>query len=297
MQAQVLSEAEMQVYAARSHAANSAHFPLRDRRSVPRAPGYANWGIEDRDWPAQLASLCEQQRIPSRVKALLAVVLDHACNAAVAQERARLAREVHDGITQAFIGINMLLSCPSVEAADAVRRAQQLAQVGLDESRRTIHELVPSALMTGALDQAVRRMAEATVPASMGLRVHGAGDWQGFAPEQACELFRMIQEAVNNAVRHSRASCLEIDLSCTSSEAVALICDNGRGFDVETHREVGFGLASMRQRAASCRTSLEIRSAPGNGTQVYMAMKRKSVREDASACRTISGRDENYSIK
>ena len=226
-----------------------------------------------------LATLCEQGEISSEARDLLASAVEHARAAAIADERERVAREVHDSIAQTFIGINMLLSAAPDAASEVVKKARCLALQGLQESRRAIHALLPAPLMSRPFDDAVRRMASIAVPPHIRLEVESTGDWSALPPQSACELFRMIQEAANNAIKHSRGARLQIDLSCNDREAVALINDDGRGFNVAGCHDAGFGLLSMRQRAACSGGRVDIVSSPDRGTQVYISIPIKRVPE------------------
>jgi signal transduction histidine kinase len=232
---------------------------------------------------ALLATLCEQGEISSQARDVLASAVEHVRAAAIADERERVAREVHDSIAQAFIGINMLLSAVPGAASEVVKKARCLALHGLQESRRAIHALLPAPLMSRPFGEAVRRMASIAVPPQMRLEVESTGDWSALPPESACELFRMVQEAVNNAIKHSRAARLRIDLSCTDREAVALIDDDGRGFNVSGCHDAGFGLVSMRQRAACSGGRVDIVSSPDRGTQVFISIAFKRVQAPSTA--------------
>ncbi|HEY9063518.1 MAG TPA: sensor histidine kinase [Burkholderiaceae bacterium] len=223
-------------------------------------------------WTALLSALFEQRAITAQARDALASMIVNARAAAIAQERERVARELHDGVAQAFIGIKMLLSAGPSAAGEAIKKAQRLAQQGLRESRRAIHALLPAELVSSRLDVAVRRMASAVVPTHMALQVESTGDWSALPQDQARELFRMVQEAVNNAVKHSRASRLAIDLSCNDRDAVALISDDGRGFNASRCDDAGFGLMSMRQRAQRTGGRIDIVSAVGSGTQIFISI-------------------------
>src|SRR5437773_2151939 len=103
-------------------------------------------------WTALLGTLCEQRAITAQAQDVLANVVSHVRASASAQERQRVARELHDGIAQAFIGINMLLATAPGTRDDVVQRARSLAQHGLLESRRAIHALLPAALISRPFD-------------------------------------------------------------------------------------------------------------------------------------------------
>jgi len=195
---------------------------------------------------------------------------------AILQERARFAQEIHDGIVQSFIGISMQLNqMKGVEGCPARERAGQLAESGLAEARRAVKALRPLQLVNKPLIEAVIDMTRSVVGTAASVKVTTSGTWGGLPPDTENHLFRLIQEAVNNVVKHAKATEVSIEFSSSPSEASVLVSDNGVGFDV-TAREPdhGFGLFSMRQRAESIAAKLAIVSAPGQGTQVFVSLDR-----------------------
>jgi len=197
---------------------------------------------------------------------------------AVLQERARLAGEIHDGIAQSFIGISMQLNRARTETSPALDRALELAEHGLAEARRAVQALRPLHLVGKKFPEAVADMAQASVGQGATVSVSCSGIWEGLSADIETHLFRIVQEAVNNVVKHADATELSIELSAADSEISILVSDNGTGFDVQAHREAehGFGLFSMRQRADGIGATLTIVSAPGRGTQVFASLPRPS---------------------
>ncbi len=189
-------------------------------------------------------------------------------------ERRRIARDLHDGVLQdlfytaAALGFIMLgtervsLEEEMQKVIDAVRRAAQglrdaVNDLRLDEKRdRPFPELVESLVLRN------RMMAQGL---EMGLNVE-----EGFpsAPlgETGTELLRILQEALTNAWRHSRAKSVLVTLEMEGSDLVAEVSDDGQGFGPET--APGVGLSSMRERAAVIGGKLEAASEAGQGTRV-----------------------------
>jgi signal transduction histidine kinase len=192
--------------------------------------------------------------------------------AAVSKERARIAREIHDGIAQTFIGINRHLhgafahtECP------AVASAIELAKDGLAEARRTMRGLGPHQLSNMPFLDAVQEVARKVIPQKIQFLLSSTGTWPALAPERESNLFRVVQEAFNNVARHSSATRLNLDVSSTPGELSILIQDNGCGFDVHG-MEAGFGLANMRHRMEAIDGFFQLVSAPGSGTQVHIRL-------------------------
>ena len=192
--------------------------------------------------------------------------------AAVTKERARIAREIHDGIAQTFIAITRHLHGASAPTGSlAVARAIELAKDGLAEARRAVKALGPQQLGDMSFLDAVQDIAQKVIPQRIQFLFSSAGTWPALAADQETNLFRVIQEAFNNVANHSSATQLNLDISSTPGELSILIQDNGCGFDLHG-KEAGFGLACMRQRIATIDGVLQVTSAPGSGTQVFIRL-------------------------
>jgi signal transduction histidine kinase len=205
----------------------------------------------------------------------------------LAEEKSRMAREIHDTLAQGFTGVIMQLHATEDaldvgDARDAARhtaRALDRARMGLSEARRSVYALRPPMLdegdVVGALKVMVTRIFEG-LPVKERLQV--LGEPGALAEPVAVELFRIAQEGLNNAIRHARASRVEVTLDFTAPEGVTLtIVDDGVGFD--QHRPAnphGFGLVSMRERAERLGASLLIRSNPvSGGTRLMVSVGRE----------------------
>jgi signal transduction histidine kinase len=208
--------------------------------------------------------------------------------AAVMKERNRLARELHDSVSQALYGIGLgartartLLDRQSVDEETKARLANpldyvlSLADAGLAEMRALIFELRLDALEKEGLVAALSKHAEA-LHARHKLDVHTEFCEEPELPLETKEaLYRIAQEALNNVVKHAHASQVEIRLAVSPAErreedregAIALeIRDDGVGFDPQDEYPGHLGLQSMRERATRLGGTLEIESAPEHGT-------------------------------
>jgi signal transduction histidine kinase len=194
---------------------------------------------------------------------------------AVLDERQRLSRELHDSVSQALYGIAL-----NASAAEAVReRAPErlaelhrevlaLAEAGLAEMRALIFELRPESLEREGLVAALEKQA-AAVQARHGIAVCAALGEEPELPLASKEvLYRIAQEALQNALKHARPSRIELTLREDAGELVLCVADDGGGFDPSGDYPGHLGLHSMRERATTVGGALEVKSTPGAGTQV-----------------------------
>jgi signal transduction histidine kinase len=186
-------------------------------------------------------------------------------------ERRRLARELHDQTGQELTSV--LLGLKAVEdAPDADTRRQALENVRgqvletLRDVRRLAVELRPKALDDFGLVPAVERLAQGFIDQTgLTLDVEAQLSAVRFPTEVETALYRMVQEALTNVVKHAQARHVSIVLTRGRGAITALIEDDGRGFDVGTARE-GMGLDGMRERLGLIGGRLTIESRPGGGT-------------------------------
>jgi signal transduction histidine kinase len=192
--------------------------------------------------------------------------------AAATGERRRIARDLHDGLAQelAFIvGQTRSLVAKSGEEGPFSHIAAA-AERALDESRtaiaalsRNVDDPLDVALAHAAEDVAARTGAHIRFDLTPGIHV---------APEVREDLARIVREAVSNAARHGEASNVTVALSNTDGIRVS-VTDDGKGFDPAAPRRRGFGLTSMRERAEMRGATVEVRSSPGEGTEVEVVLR------------------------
>ncbi|MGD9894685.1 MAG: GAF domain-containing protein, partial [Dehalococcoidia bacterium] len=200
--------------------------------------------------------------------------------AAVLEERARLARDLHDSVTQSLFSVSMLTSAALTQyarnapaLATTLDRAEHLAQEALTEMRALLYELRPEALTAEGLAAALEKLVDAVrMRTDVPITFTAACD-QRLAPEIETAIFRIVQESLANAVKHARASSIQVTLVQVVGGLTAIVADDGTGFDPTTapgppDRRGGLGLRSMRERATAGGLVLDIQSAPGRGTAV-----------------------------
>jgi signal transduction histidine kinase len=188
--------------------------------------------------------------------------------AAVLEERRRIACDLHDGLAQelAYLSRNLgqVADDPDPEVVTRLHQAVERAQV---ESRRAISALAPSTsqAVDVALEEAAGQVAERF---RIGLHLDLVRGIR-LSPTRAEAVVRIACEAITNAARHSGAESVALRLERAGSEISLLVADTGRGFDTHTRAD-GFGLISMRERARAVGGELRVRSAPGRGSEVRL---------------------------
>lgn len=212
-----------------------------------------------------------------------AVLIEHARlfeqsrELSVLDERNRLARELHDSMTQALFSLRLtietaasLLTAEPGRAGEELERARALIDSIFGELRALVFELRPPALEAEGLAATVRKHLD-VVGRAHGLAVEvSTGGERPLPSEVERELFRIVQEAVTNAVRHAHASSIAVTIDVGTDAATVVIRDDGVGFDPGARliRSRRLGLTSMRERAHALGGRLVIESAPGAGTEV-----------------------------
>jgi PAS domain S-box-containing protein len=194
---------------------------------------------------------------------------------AALEERQRLARELHDSVSQALYGIALeaktgraLLGGDSQEAADSLEYVLSLAGAGLAEMRALIFELRPESLETEGLVAALEKQV-AVLETRHEIGVEAILCDEPAAPLESKEAaYRIAQEAIHNTVRHARAGAILIALDSDETGISLEVSDDGVGFDPEADFPGHLGLSSMRERAVNLGGTLEVDSAPARGTRV-----------------------------
>jgi signal transduction histidine kinase len=202
---------------------------------------------------------------------------EQAQHLAALEERQKLARELHDSVSQALYGIVLgartartLLDRDPPKAAEPMDYILSLAEAGLTEMRALIFELRPESLETEGLVAALRKLVNA-LGARYQLRVQlEAGDEPDVPIEAKESLYRITQEALNNIAKHARAQRVEVKLR-TETDALSLdISDDGTGFDTSQQFPGHLGLHTMRERAEKAGGTFALDSAPNAGTRIQV---------------------------
>jgi signal transduction histidine kinase/streptogramin lyase len=203
--------------------------------------------------------------------------------ALVLQERARLAREIHDTLAQGFVGISSQLEAVATELPDDLspaRRyldlARRMARHSITEARRSVIDLRAAALEGQNLAAALHSGAQIwTAGSGVEVEVDIAEAQQVLPEEFEQHLLRITQEAVTNVVKHAGATRISVKMQLEGGKIRLCISDNGRGFDQQkAFSQLGghFGLIGMRERAERLGGELKLASEPGQGTQILVTV-------------------------
>jgi PAS domain S-box-containing protein len=209
-------------------------------------------------------------------KASELALLESEAREAAQQERERLARDLHDSVSQAIFAAALKAEALDIAgesggaAAPAATEVCRLCKAALADLRTMLLELRGVALENIPLQQLLRQLAESTegrTSAQVELNVH---ETAGAPPGVHVALYRVTQEALNNAVRHARATHIRVDARVSADEAVVEIHDDGRGFRRTESGPGHLGLRMMRERATEIGADLSVASVVGQGTSVVL---------------------------
>ena len=263
----------------------AAHPVLHDFLGIPIVAGDEILG------ELFLANKNDRAGFTEQDEELLAVLAAHAAIAivnarlyersrelSIMEERHRIARELHDSVTQKLFSLRLTAEAAATvvgdgEAATQLTVVRQLASEATDELRAITVGLRPADLAGDGLATALRKQAELLD------RVHGATvAFRGcpvprLGPAREEAVYRVAQEALHNALRHGAPSKVDIELSTSDASVTLVVTDDGRGFDTDGASRAAqrrLGLASMRERAAAVGGTLRVNSRRGKGTTVRL---------------------------
>ncbi|MEJ7715387.1 MAG: sensor histidine kinase [Thermoleophilaceae bacterium] len=191
------------------------------------------------------------------------------------EERRRVARDLHDEVNQALTAILLRLEAlsqdvPPTQRAE-VTELKRLAAQAMDELLNLARQLRPTALddhgLITAIEDQVRGFGERT---GIEARLQTEGDPAALNDEKQTVIYRIAQEALSNAGRHAGATRVDVGLTAMEQGARLRVADDGAGFDPARARAGGLGLEGMAERARLVGGELDLRSAPGRGTEITL---------------------------
>lgn len=220
----------------------------------------------------------------------LTQLAEEAKQMALLQERARLAREIHDTLAQAFGGILMQLQACTYfaetqpdQAQTHLLTAKALAQEGLTEARRSVWTLYLETTEYENLDQAIAKFIEQTQPRqATPIHLVIEGTPYSLHPDLGLNLLRIAQEAITNALRHAHATTIQVHLSYSAQGLQLTIRDDGCGFEPQSST-LGFGLLGMQQRASRIGATWNLMSRTGQGTTLMITLNNRQNTEISKA--------------
>ncbi|MFB6290944.1 MAG: sensor histidine kinase, partial [Candidatus Bipolaricaulia bacterium] len=199
--------------------------------------------------------------------------------AAVLEERNRMARELHDSVTQSLYSVTLFAEAAKRMADQGnpeqvrshLENVERMSQQALKEMRLFIYQMRSPGKSSSRFEDKIKSRLE-TVERRSGVEssveVKGSPD---LAEEKVEELYLIAQEALNNAQKHAEATRVDVLLDARDDGVRLKISDNGRGFDPGKARESGgMGISNMEERADKIGAELSIESEPGKGTRVYV---------------------------
>lgn len=198
-------------------------------------------------------------------------------------ERLRLARDIHDGVGQTLTALTFTLDAAesrlwtgerghSTLTRAAIGRARELAGIALDETRDVAARLRPARFAQTGLGAGLHELA-ATAGVAVDVRIEPDLAHPGLLPPDAeMEVYRIVQEALGNAVRYALAAHIWIAMGTNNKMLQVTVRDDGIGFDPDRIRDRGLGLPGMTERAVLLGGDLQIRSATGLGTTIELTL-------------------------
>jgi len=201
---------------------------------------------------------------------------EHAHELAAGRERQRLARDLHDAVSQTLFSVSLIAEVlPRIFERDPEQGRQRLEELrqltrgALAEMRTLLLELRPAALAEVNLPDLLKQLGEAVVGrARIPVEVQAEDSSVELPTDVRLAFYRIAQEALNNVAKHSGASKARVSLTCEGQGLQLLVEDDGAGFDPARAAMGQLGLGIMRERAEAAGVNLEVRSAPGEGTKV-----------------------------
>lgn len=225
-------------------------------------------GRISKKWEEQVSSL-------QRLSTNNAELAERVRYSAVTEERQRLARELHDAVSQQLFAISMTATALGrtmdkdfAKAQRQVALIEEMSSVAQSEMRALLLHLRPVHLEGKRLSQGMYELIE-ELRAKVPIAIEFQMDEEVQLPRGIEDhLFRIVQEALSNTLRHSRASQMEVRLQRREDHVRLLIRDNGVGFDVDVKKHASYGIVSMQERVNEIGGSMSLISAPGKGTRI-----------------------------
>jgi signal transduction histidine kinase len=192
------------------------------------------------------------------------------------KERTRIAKDLHDGVGQMMSAARMNLSSfyntakiEDSEQNKSLTNIIHLVDDSCKEVRAVSHSMMPSALLNKGLSDAVKELTDKISNKELQASFYSEGFTERLNTTTETILFRVIQECINNSIKHADASTLDISLIHDNDGISVTIEDNGKGFsNIQQQKEEGMGLSNIRSRIQFLKGTVDIDSSPGNGTLV-----------------------------
>jgi len=230
--------------------------------------------VNERTKELEGANQLLQKEIDQRTK-IEKELAEKAADEAVTADRTRLARDLHDAVTQTLFSASLtaevlpdLWDMDIDEAKRSTEELRQLTRGALAEMRTLLLELRPATLTQTRLNDLIKQLCEAFIGRSrLPIKLNIEGECQ-LPPEVQIAIYRIAQESLNNVFKYARATQVDVSLFISKSTVRFETCDNGIGFDMSTSKPTSLGMRSMRERAEAIGADFHITSTLGSGTCV-----------------------------
>jgi signal transduction histidine kinase len=227
------------------------------------------------------AALAWAAMLRRRVAQQSAVIAEKVSAERITEERTRIARELHDTLEQHLAGVAIQLDAAAARlpesptaADDALKLGAAMLRHSRTEARRSVWDLRSQLLEQHGLPQTLRDLATSMSTDACRIAVELEGAERRLDPQVEFHLLRIAQEALANALKHSRATAITVTLHFAADRARLTVADNGAGFDPSANGTNGahFGLLGIRERIAKLRGQLDLDTHPGAGTKLSVTV-------------------------
>ncbi len=200
---------------------------------------------------------------------------------AVIEERNRIARELHDSVSQNLFGINLNLNNLNYVLSDGPEKAQEITNLTLEmveevqqDMRLMIYELKPNILSEKGFIEAIRNLVNLfQIRYNLKISCLITGSEELLDDQKQLAFYRVIQEVLNNVVKHAEATNVNIDIKLQKNTGILRVRDNGKGFiPTEIIRDDHLGLKGIKERVEQLKGEFRIQSIPGKGTMVIIKL-------------------------
>ena len=191
------------------------------------------------------------------------------------KERKRIAQDLHDSLGQAISSIKVIASILNIESVEEEKKLQKLLNLidrTYEELRNISHNIMPNTLITLGLVPAIRELVdEINVYPNLKITFSDFGNFKGLNESKAIALYRIIQEALSNIIKHAQATDVVISLKKDKSKLLLSIKDDGVGLNTaEINKVSGIGWKNILSRAAIITGEVDLKSEPGKGTHLLI---------------------------
>jgi len=196
-------------------------------------------------------------------------------------ERHRISRELHDGLAQQLIAVKMtlenLISKKELLDENKINELKSQINSSIDELRKISYDLAPAGILEFGIETALQNLCrQIQNNSNIQIEFSSFGDFSGLEQRSKIYLYRIVQEALNNSIKHSEATQIHIQFTETNTSLVLMIEDNGKGFDFDNNTMgLGKGLFNMRERSILLNGTFDVETFPAKGTTIRVKMNKQ----------------------